>query len=72
MEYNIESQNSLIKELLENRYIFQFKKWGCIPIMNVSGTSLHTNIAMLYKETSNPVWAFVVFQTTRSKKQTNG
>jgi len=69
MEYNSESQNSLIKELLENRYIFQLKKWECIPIMNVSGTSLYKDITMLYKETTNPVWAFVVFQTTRSKNQ---
>ena len=37
--------------------------------MNVSGTSLYTDITVLYKETTNPIWAFVVFQTTRSKNQ---
>jgi hypothetical protein len=70
IEYNSEPQNTLIKEVLDNRYIFQLKKFECIPITNVSGTTLHTDITNMIKSTTtSPIWAFVVFQTNKSNNQ---
>jgi hypothetical protein len=66
IECNNEPQNMLIKEMLDNRYIFQFKKWECIPITNVSRASLNTDITNIIRSTTtSPIWAFVVFQTNR-------
>jgi len=37
--------------------------------MNVSGTSLRVSMTNIHEETTNPIWAFVIFQTNRSNKQ---
>ena len=69
MEYNSESQIKLIKELFDNIYFFQFKKWQCIQQMKVSGNTLQIDITNIYRKVTNPIWAFVVFQTIKSNDQ---
>jgi hypothetical protein len=55
IEYNSEPQIKLIKELLDNDYFFQFKKWQSIPIMKVSGNTLHIDITNSYREATKSI-----------------
>jgi hypothetical protein len=40
--------------------------------MKVSGKTLHLDITNVYRNVTNPIWAFVVFQTNKSNKQLKG
>jgi len=68
IEYNSESQIMLIKELLQDSYFFQFKKWKCIQKMKASRKTLDIDITNMYRNVTKPIWAFVL-QTNRSNKQ---
>jgi hypothetical protein len=37
--------------------------------MKVSGKSLHLDITNVYRNVTNPIWAFVVFQTNKLNNQ---
>jgi len=69
IEYNSEVKIKLIKELLDDSYFFQFKKWQCIQQIKLIGKTLHLDITNIYGNLTNPIWAFVVFQTNRSGNQ---
>jgi len=69
IEYNSDAEIMLIKELLDNSYFFQLKNWQCIQHMKVIGKTLHLDITNIYRNVTNPLWAFVVFQTSRSGNQ---
>jgi hypothetical protein len=62
IEYNSEAKINLTDELFKNNYYFQFKKWQCIRQMKVTGKTLNLDITNLYRDITNPVWAFVVFK----------
>jgi hypothetical protein len=55
--------------LVKNSDFFQFKTWQCIQHTKVSGTTLNLDITNIYRNVTNPVWAFVVFQINRSNDQ---
>jgi hypothetical protein len=69
MEYNSDAKNNLINDLLKENYIFLLKKWQCIQHMKLTGKSLDFDITNIYKNVTNPLWAFVVFQTNRFNNQ---
>jgi hypothetical protein len=69
IEYNSEAQIKLIKELFDNSYFFQFRKWQCIQQMKVSRKTLHLDITNVYRNVTNPIWAFVVYQTNKANTQ---
>jgi hypothetical protein len=72
IEYSSEARTNLINDLVSNSYFFEHTKWRCIQYLRVTGNSLNINITSAYKSVSNPVWAFVVFQTNRSNNQLKG
>jgi hypothetical protein len=69
IEYGSDAELQLTKELLDNSYVFQLKKWQCIQKMPISGKNLHLYITNIYRDATAPIWAFVVFQTDRSNDQ---
>jgi len=71
LEYNSEPKNMLIKELLDNRYIFQFKNLECIP-MNVSGTSLNVDITNMIRSTKTNPFEHLSFFKRTNKKPASG
>jgi hypothetical protein len=71
MEYNSEVKFNLICELAKKIYFFQFKKWQCIQHKDVSGKRLKLNTTNIYRNVTNPVWVFVVFQIDRVNDKLN-
>jgi len=69
IEYNSEVKIKLIKELLDESYYFQFKKWQCIQQMKLTGKVLHLDTTNIYRNVIKSIWAFIVFQTKRSGNQ---
>ena len=61
IENNSEVKIKLIKELLDESYYFQLKKWQCIQQMKVTGKILYLDITNIYRNVTNPIWAFVFF-----------
>ena len=69
LEYNSEAQIKLTEELIDNGFFFHFKKLQCIQQMKVTGKTLQLDITNIYRNATNPIWAFVVFQTNRLNSQ---
>ena len=68
IEYGSDAELQLTKELLDNSYVFQLKKWQCIQNIRISGKTLHLYITNIYRDVTALIWA-LVFQTDRSNDQ---
>jgi hypothetical protein len=69
IEYNSEAKTNFVNDLLNENYVFQFKKWQRIQHMKVTWKSLTFDITNIYTNVQNPIWAFVVFQSNRINNQ---
>lgn len=59
----------IISELTKEPYVFIFKQWQNIKLYNVSGKTFSHDFTGQYRNTENPIAAFVVFQKDKEKDQ---